>query len=152
VLRVPHEPDRRTDLLRPLLTSALRSNGLSTISVARATQSRSPGVSPAAFDASSPNLRLASLMDTDFAVSCPLFRRRRLVFGFCPSTLIFVPCFLQTPPRGGSPCIITRPSPPSGWSEDFHLQAAVHAQHTTKPLRGVALQRKRKRKHRRAVL
>jgi hypothetical protein len=56
------------------------------------------------------------------------------LFGFCPSTLIFVPCFLQTPPRGGSPCIITRPSPPSGWSEDFHLQAAVHAQHTTKPL------------------
>jgi hypothetical protein len=26
------------------------------------------------------------------------------------------------------------PSPPSGWAEDFHLQAAEHAQHTTKPL------------------
>src|SRR5271157_5206288 len=27
----------------------------------------------------------------------------------CPSTRTFVPCFLQTPPRGDSPCIITRP-------------------------------------------
>ena len=60
--------------------------------------------------------------------------RWRLVSGFCPSTRTFVPCFLQTPPRGGSPCIITRPSPPSGRPEDFHLQAAEHAQHTTKPL------------------
>src|SRR5438094_937834 len=29
--------------------------------------------------------------------------------GFCSSTRTFVPCFLQTPPRAGSPCIITRP-------------------------------------------
>jgi hypothetical protein len=115
----------------PLLTSALRSNCLSTASVAKATQSRSPGVSSAAFHAQSPNLRFAPLMDTDFAVRCPLFRRLRLISGFCPSTRMFDPCFLQTPPRGGSPCIITRPSPPSGWPEDFHLQAAEHAQHTT---------------------
>ena len=46
----------------------------------------------------------------------------------------FAPCFLRTPPRGGSPCMITRPSPPSGWPEDFHLQAAKHAQHTTRRL------------------
>jgi hypothetical protein len=38
------------------------------------------------------------------------------------------------PERVASPCIITRPSPPSGWPEDLHLQAAEHAQHTTKPL------------------
>ena len=72
-------------------------------------------------------------MDMDFAVSCPLVRRWRLISGFCPSTRTFDPCFFQTPPRGGSPCIITRPSPPSGWPEDLHLQAAEHAQHTTKP-------------------
>src|ERR1700746_3776788 len=70
----------------------------------------------------------------DFAVSCPLVRYGRLLFGFCPSTRTFVPCFLRTPPRGGSPCIITRPSPPSGRAEDFHLQVTEHAQHTTKPL------------------
>ena len=92
-----------------MLTSALRSGGLSTTSVAEATPSRSPGVSSTAFRAQSPNLRFASLMDMDFAVSCPLVRRWRLVSGFCSSTRTFVPCFLQTPPRGGSPCIITRP-------------------------------------------
>jgi hypothetical protein len=37
----------------------------------------------------------------------------------------------HNPPRGGSPCIITRRSPPSGWPEDLHLQTAEHAQHTT---------------------
>ena len=77
---------------------------------------------------------LRTLMEVDFAVSCPLVRCWRLVSGFCPSTRTFAPCFLRTPPRGGSPCIITRPSPPSGWPEDFHLQAAEHAQYTTKPL------------------
>src|SRR3989441_8089369 len=92
-----------------MLTSALRSGGLSTTSVAEATPSRSPGVSSTAFRAQSPNLRFASLMDMDFAVSCPLVRRWRLISGFCSSTRTFVPCFLQPPPRGGSPCIITRP-------------------------------------------
>src|SRR5271166_1176601 len=55
---------------------------------------------------------------------------------FCPSTRTFAIRFFQTPPRGGSPCVLTRPSPPSGWPEDSHLQAAEHAQHTTKPLCG----------------
>src|SRR5262245_5981853 len=117
-----------------MLTSAPRSGRLSTTSVAEATRRRSPGVSSAAFCAQSPNLRFAHLMDMDFAVSCPLVRRERLISGFCSSTRTFDPCFLQTPPRGGSPCIITRPSPPSGWPEDFHLQTAEHARHTTKPL------------------
>jgi len=42
----------------------------------------------------------------DFAVGGPLVRRLRLVFGFCPSTHAFARCFLQTPPRGGSPCTL----------------------------------------------
>src|ERR1700747_1924825 len=45
-------------------------------------------------------------MDMDFAVGGPLVRRFRLVFGFCPSTHAFARCFLQTPPRGGSPCTL----------------------------------------------
>ena len=98
------------------------------------TRNRSPGVSSAAFRAQSPDLRFASLMDTDFAVSCPLVRRSRLVPGVCPSTRTFATRFLRTPPRGGSPCVLASPSPPSGWAEDFHLQTAEHAQHTTKPL------------------
>src|ERR1035438_7515282 len=56
--------------------------------------------------------------------------------GFCSSTRTFAIRFFQTPPRGGSPCVITSPSPPSGWAGDFHPQTAEHAQHTTKPLRG----------------
>src|SRR5262245_59352938 len=71
-------------------------------------------------------------MDMDFAVSWPLVRRSRLIFDFCPSTRTFALRFLQTPPRGDSPCVLANPSPPSGWVEDFHLQAAEHAQHTTK--------------------
>src|SRR5712692_2834225 len=98
------------------------------------TQNRSPGVISAAFRAQSPDLRFASLMDMDFAVSCPLVRRSRLISGICPSTRTFAPRFLQTSPHDDSPCVITSPSPPSGWAEDFHLQAAEHAQHTTKPL------------------
>ena len=132
----PHEQYAAQHTLCPLLTSAPRSGRLSTASVAEATRSRSPGVSSAAFCAQSPDLRFAPLMDMDFAISCPLVRRLRLVSGSCPSTRTFVPCFLQTPPRDGSPCIFTSPSPPSGWAEDFHLQTAEHAQQTTKPLRG----------------
>src|SRR5258706_4769322 len=60
---VPHELCRRRDLLHPLLTSALRSDCLSALSVAEATQGRSPGVIPAAFCTQSPNLHVASLME-----------------------------------------------------------------------------------------
>src|ERR1017187_6811391 len=75
-------------------------------------------------------------MDTDFAVRCPLVRHWRLISGFCSSTRMFALRFFQTPPRGDSPCVFTSPSPPSGWAGDLHPQAAEHAQHTTKPLRG----------------
>src|SRR5262245_27454982 len=55
----PHFACRRHDLLRLLLTSALRSGCLTAPSVAEATQNRSPGVSSAAFRAQSPDLRFA---------------------------------------------------------------------------------------------
>ena len=54
---------------------------------------------------------------------------------FCPSTRTFAVRFLQTSPRGDSPCVVANPSPPSGWVEDFHLLATEHAQHTTRSLR-----------------
>ena len=71
----PPEQRAAQHTLCPLLTSTLRSDHLSAVSVAAATQSRSPEVSSAAFCAQSPNLRFASLMDMDFAISCPLVRR-----------------------------------------------------------------------------
>src|ERR1019366_3128462 len=70
------------------------------------TRSRPPRVSSVAFRAQSPNLRFASLMNMDFATRCPLVRRSRLIFGSCPSTRTFAPRFLQTPPRGDSPCAL----------------------------------------------
>ena len=45
-------------------------------------------------------------MDMDFAVSGPLVRRSRLLSGSCPSARTFAPRFLQTPPRGDSPCAL----------------------------------------------
>src|ERR1039457_2343211 len=100
------------------------------------TRSRSPGVSSTAFRAQSPDLRFAPLMDMDFAVSCPLVRHSRLISDSCSSTRTFAIRFLQTPPRGGSPCVLASPSPPSGWAGDLHPKTAEHAQRTTKPLRG----------------
>src|ERR1039457_1660068 len=41
---------------------------------------------------------------------------------------------LSDPASRRQPLHLTRPSPPSGWPEDLHLQTAEHAQHTTKPL------------------
>jgi len=94
-----------TRLLRPLLTSAVRSDHLSMASVAEATHGRSPGVSSVAFRAQSPDVRFAPLMDMDFAVRRPLVRCWRLISGSCPSTRTFAPRFFQTPPRGGPrPC------------------------------------------------
>src|SRR5271156_3535164 len=106
---VPWKLCRRHGLICPLLTSAPRSGCLAAASVAEATRSRSPGVSSIAFCAQSPDLRSAYLMDMGFAVSCPLALRSRLVSGSCPSTRAFAPRFLQTPPHGGSPCVIANP-------------------------------------------
>src|SRR3954452_19308902 len=69
-----------------------------------ATRSRSLGVSSIAFGAQPPDLRFAPLMDMDFATRCPLVRRLRLVSGSCSSARTFASRFLQTPPRGDSPC------------------------------------------------
>ncbi len=63
------------------------------------TYGRSPEVSFSAFHAQPPDLRFTPLMDLDFAVSCQLVRRSRLVSGFCSSARVFAPCFFQTAPR-----------------------------------------------------
>ena len=76
------------------------------LSSERGTRRRPPEVSSIAFRAHLPDLRFASLMDMDFAIRCPLVRRWRLISGFCPSARTFAPRFLQTPPRGDSPCAL----------------------------------------------
>jgi hypothetical protein len=49
----------------------------STLSHESVTCSRSPAISSTAFDTRPPDLPPASLMDTDFAITCSLVRRRR---------------------------------------------------------------------------
>jgi hypothetical protein len=70
-----------------------------TLSHESVTGDRSPEVSSAAFRASPPNLRFASLMEMGFAITHPLARRSRLLSGFCSSARTFAPRFLPTPPR-----------------------------------------------------
>ncbi len=102
----------------------------STLSHDSVTRGRSPEVSSTAFNAQPPDLPPAPLMDMGFAVLCPLARRRRphhpvLVHRLAPLLhASFRPRLATTPLR------FAIPSPPSGWEEDFHLQAVEHARHT----------------------
>jgi hypothetical protein len=76
---------------------------LGSLSRVATTQNRPPGVFPAAFRAGSPlgtpDLHVPFLMNMDFAEQGWLVQRWRLISGFCSSTRVFAPCFLQTPPR-----------------------------------------------------
>jgi hypothetical protein len=123
----------RCRLLCPLLTSAPRSTRLTAGSVRQAGQRhRSPEVSSTAFTAHPPNLPPRSLMTVDFAISCSLVRPGRPRYPVLVHRVAallhasFRPCLAATPLR------FANPSPPSGWIEDFHLQAVEHARHTTK--------------------
>src|ERR1700680_5062178 len=96
------------------------------------TQRRPPEVRSTAFTARPPNLPPRSLMTVDFAITCPLVRPGRPrypVFVHRAAALLrasFRPHLAMTPLRFASP------SPSSGWTEDFHLQAVVHTRHTRK--------------------
>jgi hypothetical protein len=93
---------------------------------------RSPEVRSTAFTVRPPNLPPRSLMTVDFAISCSLVRPGRPrypVLVHRAAALLhasFRPHLAMTPLR------FANPSPPSGWIEDFHLQAVDHARHTTK--------------------
>ena len=120
-------------LICPLLTSALRSDRLTTTSVPKSeTQHRSPEVRSTAFTARPPNLPPRSLMTVDFAISCSLVRPGRPrypVFVHRAAALLhasFRPHLAMTPLR------FANPSPSSGWIEDFHLQAIDRARHIRK--------------------
>src|SRR5262252_5960256 len=57
------------------------------------------------------------------------------IFGFCPSTRAFARCFLQTPPRGGSPCALLA----------LHLHQVGQRTFTSKLLNMPSTQRTRSR-------
>src|SRR6266496_1741926 len=95
-------------------------------------QRRPPEVRPTAFAARSPDLPPRPLMTVDFAIGCSLVRPGRPrypIFVHRAAALLhafFRPHLTMTPLRFASP------SPSSGWTEDFHLQAVVHTRHTRK--------------------
>ena len=125
LIRAPEglQPSRTTRCSAPTTPAAdfcgrIRVN-YSTLSRESATCRRSPAISSAAFDTRPPDLPPASLMDTDFVVSCQLVRRRRPQIRFLSiSPYLFAPRFLQTPPRGDA-LALRYPSPPSGWDGTF---------------------------------
>ena len=122
-------------LLCRLLTSAPRSGGLSTASVAvGATRGRSPGVSSIAFGATTAGSTLRALDGYGLRDSLPArpALAPRIRFLFIGSHLCSTLPSDLTSRR--QPLRFTNPSPPSGWVEDFHLQAIEHARHTTNPL------------------
>src|SRR6266576_3422425 len=90
----------------------------------------SPAISPTAFDTRPPDLPPASLMDTDFVVSCQLVRRRRPLIRF----LYIGPHLCSTLPS--DPASRRRPCASLTFTSirlgrDFHPPAAEHARRTT---------------------
>jgi hypothetical protein len=102
------------------------------LSLETKTQRRPPEVRSTAFAARPPDLPPRPLMAMDFAILCSLVRPGRPrypVFVHRAAALLhasFRPRLATTPLR------FANPSPPSGWIEDFHLQAVDHARHTKK--------------------
>ena len=94
------------------------------------TQRRSPEVRSTAFAARPPDLPPRSLMAVDFAITCSLVRPGRPHY---PVLVHRAAALLHASFRrhlAMTPLRFANPSPPSGWTEDFHLQAVDHARHT----------------------
>ena len=123
----------RSRLLCPLLTSRVAITRLAARSVRfPGHAARSPEVRSTAFTARPPDLPPRSLMAVDFAIICPLVRPGRPRY---PVLVHRVAALLHAsfrPRLATTPLRFANPSPPSGWVEDFHLQAVDHARHTKK--------------------
>src|SRR6201990_894084 len=102
------------------------------LSLVAETQRRSPEVRPTAFAARPPDLPPRSLMTMDFAIICSLVRPGRPRY---PVLVHRAAALLRASFRrrlATTPLRFANPSPPSGWVEDFHLQAVVHTRGTKK--------------------
>src|SRR5579863_6934109 len=95
------------------------------------TQRRPPEVRSTAFAARPPDLPPRPLMTVDFAITCSLVRSGRPRY---PVLVHRAAALLHASFRrrlAATPLHFANPSPSSGWIEDFHLQAVVHARHTS---------------------
>ena len=94
------------------------------------TQRRPPEVRSTAFTARPPDLPPRPLMTVDFAISSSLVRPGRPRYPvFVHRAAALLHAFFR-PRLAATPLRFANPSPPSGWIEDFHLQAVDHARHT----------------------
>ena len=96
------------------------------------TQRRSPEVRPTAFAARPSDLPPRSLMTMDFAIISSLVRPGRPRYPLLVHRAAALLHASFRPHLAMTPLRFANPSPPSGWIEDFHLQAVDHARHTTK--------------------
>src|SRR5665647_1910609 len=100
------------------------------LSLESKTQRRPPEVRPTAFAARPPDLPPRSLMTMDFAISCSLVRPGRPRYPVLVHRAAALLHASFRPRLATTPLRFANPSPPSGWIEDSHLQAVVHARHT----------------------
>ncbi|MGF6433308.1 hypothetical protein ABIE91_008528 [Bradyrhizobium elkanii] len=96
------------------------------------TQRRPPEVRPTAFAARPPDLPPRPLMTLDFATVCSLVRPGRPRYPVLVHRAAALLHAFFRPHLAMMPLRFANPSPPSGWVEDFHLQAVVHTRHTNK--------------------
>jgi hypothetical protein len=107
---------------------------LSTLSHESQTCSRSPVISSTAFDTRPPDLPPASLMDTDFAITCPLVRRRRPQIQFLSIGPYLCSTLPSDPASRRRPCA-SLPFTSIRLGRDSHPLAVEHARRTTKGAR-----------------
>src|SRR5258707_15709644 len=95
------------------------------------TRRRPPEVRPTAFAARPSDLPPRPLMAMDFAISSSLVRPGRPRYPLLVHRAAVLLHASFRPHLATTPLRFANPSPPSGWIEDFHLQAVDHARHTT---------------------
>lgn len=96
------------------------------------TQRRPPEVRSTAFTARPPDLPPRPLMTVNFAIIGSLVRLGRPRYPvFVHRAAALLHAFFR-PRLAATPLRFANPSPSSGWTEDFHLQAVVHTRHTKK--------------------
>jgi hypothetical protein len=96
------------------------------------TQHRSPEVRSTAFAARPPDLPPRPSMAVDFAISSSLVRPGRPLYPVLVHRAAALLHASFRPRLATTPLRFANPSPPSGWKEDFQLQAVDHARHTRK--------------------
>jgi hypothetical protein len=133
-LGVPHEPCRRHDLLRPLLTSVPRSGHLAVPSVPNWNTAQ---ISPGKSDRLPRTPAGSTALAFDGSGLCDSLPARPTKVASYPIPVRQVAVLLHTSFRrhlAVTPLRFANPSPPSGGIGDFHPQAIEHAGHTTNPL------------------